>query len=101
MKLTGSLLVPAALILTLCSACSKTTPQPVLLAPPESLMIPCPEPQGAGDALKLLRKGDTSAAALAHVRYVLDTRDTLQLCNGRLSAIRKYVETMREAVDGN
>ena len=50
-------------------------------------------------ALELLKNGDTDGAAMAHVRYVLDVRDAFGRCNGRLGAMRDYVDGMTEALE--
>lgn len=97
LKRASSLLAP--LVLTACFACSRQTP-PVIILPPASLLEPCLEPQNSGVALELLRNGDTDGAALEHVRYVLNVRESFQHCNGRLGAARKYVEEMLELTGG-
>lgn len=50
--------------------------------------------------LQLLKVGNPDEAAVEYVRYVLDVRDSFQLCNGRLKAAREYCENMKEAVAG-
>ena len=71
----------------------------MVIAPPRELMEPCPEPENSGLTLELLRSGDVDGAALAHVRYTLDVRDTIGRCNGRLGALRGYVDGMEEALE--
>lgn len=60
-------------------------------------MEPCQEPQNSGDVLRLLQAGDVRGAALAHVRYALDVRDSFSICNAQLEALRVYTETMSKA----
>lgn len=50
--------------------------------------------------LQLLKTGNSDEAAVEYVRYVLDVRDSFQLCNGRLQAAREYCENMQGAVVG-
>ena len=95
-------LAPRGLVLSVLivvCGCSAKTPPPVVIAPPRALMDPCPEPEDSGMALELLKNGDTDGAALAHVRYVLDVRDAFGRCNGRLGAMRDYVDGMTEALE--
>ena len=53
-------------------------------------MEPCIEPEPSGDIIALLRKGKVDDAATEYVRYVLEVRDSFQLCNGRLAALREW-----------
>lgn len=64
------------------------------------LLGDCAEPAEPGAVLRLLKKGDTDEAALAYVRYVLDVRDSLQLCNGRLKEVRQYCINMKKTLEG-
>lgn len=80
------------------AACSTRTQPPVVVTPPASLMAPCQEPKNSGEVLTLLQAGDVRGAALAHVRYALDVRDSFELCNAQLEALRVYTETMSKAV---
>lgn len=88
--------VPALLILTLCGACSKKMPQPVVIAPPLVLLEPCLEPENSYQVLDLIDTGDLNGAKLTYVHYVLDVRDSFEMCNGQLNSIRTYVEEMEE-----
>ena len=80
------------------TACSPRTHPPVVVTPPAILMEPCQEPQNSGDVLTLLQSGDVRGAALAHVRYALEVRDSFALCNAQLEALRVYSESMSEAM---
>ena len=80
------------------TACSPRTQPPVVVTPPASLLEPCREPLNSGDALALLQAGDVRGAALAHVRYALDVRNSFELCNAQLDALRVYSESMSEAL---
>lgn len=80
------------------TACSPRTLPPVVVTPPESLLEPCQEPQNSGDVLPLLQAGDVRGAALAHVRYALDVRNSFDLCNAQIEALRVYSESMSEAL---
>ena len=80
------------------TACSPRTLPPVVVTPPASLLEPCQEPQNSGDVLSLLQAGDVRGAALAHVRYALDVRDSIGLCNAQIGALRVYSESMSEAM---
>lgn len=80
------------------TACSPRTLPPVVVTSPESLLEPCQEPQNSGDVLSFLQAGDVRGAALAHVRYALDVRDSIGLCNAQLEALRVYSESMSEAL---
>lgn len=48
--------------------------------------------------LQLLKENKTDDAAVEYVRYVLDVRDSFQLCNGRLKAAREYCQNMKESI---
>lgn len=53
-------------------------------------MEPCNEPEEPGEVLALMRQGKVDDAATAYVRYVFEVRDSFQLCNGRLAALRNW-----------
>ena len=101
MKITGNwkklCAVPALLILTLCGACSKKMPPPAVIVPPRVLLEPCLEPENSYRVLELIDTGDLDEAKLTYVHYVLDVRDSFEMCNGQLSSIRTYVEEMEAA----
>ncbi|HJA77504.1 MAG TPA: hypothetical protein H9774_11740 [Candidatus Desulfovibrio gallistercoris] len=48
--------------------------------------------------LPLLQAGDVRGAALAHVRYALGVRNSFDLCNAQIEALRVYSESMSEAL---
>lgn len=60
----------------------------------------CKEPEDANRVLQLLKENKPDDAAVEYVRYVLDVRDSYQLCNGRLKAAREYCHNMRESIKG-
>lgn len=71
-----------------------------VITPPEKLLADCEEPEEPGRVLQLLKENRPDDAAVEYVRYVLDVRDSYQLCNGRLRAAREYCRNMRESVKG-
>lgn len=86
-------------VLTGLSGCSgKTLIDVEVITPPEELLMDCPEPEEANRVLQLLKENKTDDAAVEYVRYVLDVRDSFQLCNGRLKAARDYCRNMRESI---
>lgn len=58
----------------------------------------CQEPEAANRVLQLLKENKSDDAAVEYVRYVLDVRDSFQLCNGRLKAARDYCHNMRQSI---
>lgn len=80
--------------MTIMTGCSARTPsvEPVILRPPGELMAPCVEPANPGEVLAFFSRGEYEQAAGAYVRYVLDVRDSFQICNGRLELLRQYYE---------
>lgn len=58
------------------------------------LLAPCREPDNAGQALEFMDGGEFEKAAEAYVRYVLDVRDAIELCDARFAALRKYYEEL-------
>lgn len=64
------------------------------------LLEDCQEPAEAGRVLSLLKVSNVDDAAVEYVRYVLNVRDSYQLCNGRLKAAREYCRNMRDSIKG-
>lgn len=91
----------ALLALTALSGCLKQTlPDAQVILPPAALLEDCREPEESGQVLLLLKAQRTDDAAAEYVRYVLDVRDSFQLCNGRLKEARDYCDNMRKALEG-
>lgn len=68
-----------------------------VLAPPVSLLEQVNEPEDAGKVLELLRKRQYDEAATAYTRYVLDVRDTFQIVNGKMRALREWRTAVTES----
>lgn len=99
LRIAGVIL--AASVLTGLSGCSSRTLIDVeVVTPPEEMLADCVEPQDAERVLRLLRENKPEDAAVEYTRYVLDVRDSFQLCNGRLKAAREYCRNMRESIKG-
>lgn len=91
----------AASVLTGLNGCSgKTLTDVEVITPPQELLADCPEPKEEQRVLELLKENKPDDAAVEYVRYVLDVRDSYQLCNGRLKSAREYCRNMREALKG-
>lgn len=58
--------------------------------PPQALLEPYVEPDAPVRFLPFLREGRVDDAATEYARYVLEVRDSFQLCNGRLEALRQW-----------
>lgn len=99
LRIAGIIL--AVSVLSVLSGCSRTTLLDVeVVTPPEELLADCQEPTDAGRVLRLLKEDNVDDAAVEYVRYVLDVRDSYQLCNGRLRAAREYCRNMRGSIKG-
>ena len=66
-----------------------------MVRPPEALLTECPQIGSAEEVLLHLKKKDVKAAATAYVRYVLDARDALDVCNARIAHIRRFYTDMQ------
>lgn len=95
LKLLRALL--ALPILTLLWSCSATTVKSVAIEPPADLLADCPAPDGELDTLVFLKAGDIDKAARAHADYVLNVRDSIDICNSRISAIDQFYRKLRES----
>lgn len=80
------------------SGCSMTRTQTLVVAPPESLLMPCAEAETSPVMLDALRRGDTRAAATEYAGYVLRVREAHDMCAGKVEAIRAFYQGLREAV---
>ncbi len=83
-------------ILMLLWSCSAKITKSVAIEPPAELLIECVAPEGELDTLVFLKAGDIENAARAHTDYVLDVRDTIDICNSRISAIGQFYRKLRE-----
>lgn len=96
-------ILPVLLMMTfgaVLSGCSTTTrTQTLVVAPPESLLMPCSEAETSPAMLEALRRGDSRAAATEYVGYVLRVREAHDMCAGKVEAIRAFYQGLREAVD--
>lgn len=72
-----------------------------VVLPPAQLLENCPEPDEPKDILQLLKDGKSDDAAVKYVRFILDVRDSFQLCNGRLREARQYCANMKQRLESN
>lgn len=49
--------------------------------------------------LRLLGEQRVDEAATEYARYVLDVRDSFEVCNARLRAVRQYIDDMAADVE--
>lgn len=80
------------------SGCSPRT-QTAVIVPPEALLTPCAEAETSPAMLDALRANDARRAATEYVAYILRVREAHELCNGKLTGIRKFYEGLDEALN--
>lgn len=80
------------------SGCSPRT-QTVIITPPEALLTPCAEAETSPAMLDALRSNNSRQAATEYVAYILRVREAHELCNGKLSSIRKFYDGLDEALN--
>lgn len=83
-------------ILTLLPACSTTITKNVVIEPPKALLAPCVAPDRELEVLEYLKAGNIREAARAHADYVLNVRDSFEICNSRFTAISEFYKGLRE-----
>lgn len=76
-------------------SCSAKTVKSVAIEPPAELLVKCIAPEGELDTLVFLKRGEIENAARAHADYVLNVRDTIDLCNAKLGGIAKFYRELR------
>lgn len=81
------------------SACSPRT-QTIVITPPETLLTPCAEAETSPAMLDALRAGDSRRAATEYVAYILRVREAHELCDGKITGIRKFYDGLDEALNG-
>lgn len=69
-----------------------------MVKPPETLLVECDYPDNGEEVLHYLKNKNTKDAATAFVRYVLNTRDIIDVCNSRIANIRLYLNKMDKEV---
>lgn len=82
------------------SGCSPRT-QTLVIAPPEALLTPCAEAETNPDMIEALRNGNSRQAASEYVAYILRVREAHELCNGKITGIRKFYDGLSEALDAD
>ena len=100
LRIVGVILALSVLINL--SACSKRTLLDVeVVTPPKELLADCQVPAESAELFRFLKDGNTDDAAVEYARYVLDVRDSFQMCNGRLKAAREYCDNMKKNLEGS
>lgn len=77
-------------------SCSTKTTKTVVVEPPQALLAPCVAPDRELEVLEHLKNGNIREAARAHADYVLNVRDSFEICNARFIAISEFYRGLRE-----